>query len=582
MTTDPAELSEFSIAQAKVRTSYDDVPYASYPYAQSHPNRVAATATLLGLTPQAIETASVLEIGCAAGGNLIPMAAAYPQARFLGIDLSSKQIDQARVRAKRLGLDNIEFRHQDVTSFEKSDRGHDYIICHGVYSWVSDPVRNAILNLCAANLTPDGVAYISYNVLPGWRPRQVVRDAMLAHVSDIADPAQRLSQARAFIDFLKDSAPKSPYGEAIREVASWLGSMGGSYVFHEFLEIDNAPCTFKDFMKAANRHGLVFLGECELRSMLPENYGAVAPTIRTLGGNDVVAAEQYIDVFSGRTFRQTLLVPAARLPGISRNVSPDRLASLHLVSNLAAVPSDDPDFPYVFKDPVGATFKTRRENVRRTFELIQANQPGSSSYRQLLDQLNAGGGPLTPADEAEVLNSLQTALMIGLLTASATDRNGQECRRAADRPGGGPQRCPAWHVDRQPPARARRVRCRRPASSALARRHQRRRSPRGFLEPGGEERHDRFRAGRAARDRRSGAQDLRRRACGACPATARRAGGSLAPTGARNGSITRHGSLAGFRVAGMIEAEALVRLTLSLLSSRRTLRKSRSGRREPS
>ena len=419
MTTDPAELSEFSSAQAKVRTSYDDVPYASYPYPQSHPNRVAATATLLGLTPRAIETASVLEIGCAAGGNLIPMAAAYPQSRFLGIDLSSKQIDQARARAKRLGLANIEFRHQDVTSFEKSSQGYDYIICHGVYSWVSDPVRNAILNLCASNLTPDGIAYISYNVLPGWRPRQVVRDAMLAHVADIADPAQRLSQARAFIDFLKDSAPKSPYGEAIREVASWLGSMGGSYVFHEFLEIDNAPCTFKDFMKAANRNGLVFLGECELRSMLPENYGAVAPTIRTLGGNDVVAAEQYIDVFSGRTFRQTLLVPAARLSDISRNVSPDRLASLHFVSNLAAVASDDPAFPYVFKDPVGATFKTRLENVRRAFELIQANQPGSSSYRQLPDQLKAGGGrPLTPADEVEVLNSLQTALMIGLLTVS--------------------------------------------------------------------------------------------------------------------------------------------------------------------
>lgn len=432
MMTESAEASEFSVAQAKVRTSYDEVPYASYPYAQSHPCRIAATASLLGLTPRDVETASVLEIGCAAGGNLIPMAAAYPKARFLGIDLSSKQIDQARARAKRLGLANIEFRHQDVTSFEKSDRGYDYIICHGVYSWVSDPVRDAILGLCASTLSPDGIAYISYNVLPGWRPRQVVRDAMLAHVADIADPAQRLSQARAFIDFLNANAPKSPYGEAIREVASWLGSMAASYVFHEFLEIDNAPCTFKDFMKAANRNGLVFLGECELRSMLPENYGAVAQTIRTLGGNDVVAAEQYIDVFSGRTFRQTLLVPAARLPAISRNVSPDRLASLHFLSSFAAVPTDDPNFPHMFKDAIGTTFKTRIDNVRRAFQLIQASQPGSSSYPQLLDQLKAGGGPLTPADQAEILKSLQTALMIGLLTAST--RPIEAGRRSVERP----------------------------------------------------------------------------------------------------------------------------------------------------
>ena len=101
------ETTAQSIAQ-----TYDDVPYDSRPFPQSHPARSAAIAKLFGLTPPVLKNGRVLELGCAAGGNLIPMAAMFPDAQFLGVDLSVVQIEQGRERITELGLTNIELRHQ--------------------------------------------------------------------------------------------------------------------------------------------------------------------------------------------------------------------------------------------------------------------------------------------------------------------------------------------------------------------------------------------------------------------------------------------------------------------------------------
>ena len=95
-------------------TSYDLIPYVSKAYSQSHPDRLAAIATLAGLRPVPVVSCRVLELGCAAGGNLIPMAVALPGSTFLGIDLSSKQIDEGKRLVAELGLKNIELTRKDI------------------------------------------------------------------------------------------------------------------------------------------------------------------------------------------------------------------------------------------------------------------------------------------------------------------------------------------------------------------------------------------------------------------------------------------------------------------------------------
>ena len=165
---------------AAAESSYDAVPYQSNPFPQSQPDRLPVVARLFGLQPALRCQANVLELGCASGGNLITLAARYPDGRFLGIDFSTVQVSAARRQIAALGLTNIRIEQGDITNFSGAEK-FDYIICHGVYSWVPEATRAAILRLCRDGLTDHGVAYISYNTYPDWRLRQVVREAM--HVS---------------------------------------------------------------------------------------------------------------------------------------------------------------------------------------------------------------------------------------------------------------------------------------------------------------------------------------------------------------------------------------------------------------
>ena len=161
-------------------SSYDAVPYQSNPFPQSQPDGLAVAARLFGLQPALPSQANVLELGCASGGSLIPLAARYPDARFLGIDFSTAQVSAAQRQIAALRLTNIRIEQGDITNFSIAEK-FDYILCHGVYSWVPEATRAAILRLCRDGLTNYGVAYISYNTYPGWRLRQVVREAMLFH-----------------------------------------------------------------------------------------------------------------------------------------------------------------------------------------------------------------------------------------------------------------------------------------------------------------------------------------------------------------------------------------------------------------
>jgi len=144
--------------------------------------------TLYGLQPAKITRCRVLELGCAGGMNLLPMAEELPDSNFTGIDLSANQIAEARGIAIELGLDNLDLIHDDIRAIDETWGEFDYIICHGVYSWVSADVRQKILRTCNRNLAPQGIAMISYNTNPGWHFHRMIRDMMLYHIRAVESP----------------------------------------------------------------------------------------------------------------------------------------------------------------------------------------------------------------------------------------------------------------------------------------------------------------------------------------------------------------------------------------------------------
>ena len=183
---DPAEGAQEIIA--RTARDYGRIQYNSKPFPQSQPSRMAALAQYFGLASAPLDRARVLELGSSSGGNIIPHALRYPDANFIGVDISRAQIDAGQARIARLGLSNIELRCASLTAIDESWGQFDYIICHGVHSWVPAPIQDAIFRVIRAVLSPVGIACVSYNVLPGWRMYQPFRDALALKVQKQDDP----------------------------------------------------------------------------------------------------------------------------------------------------------------------------------------------------------------------------------------------------------------------------------------------------------------------------------------------------------------------------------------------------------
>ena len=175
--------------------SYDVTPYAGNPYYHTHPSVLSAYGVLYGLSPATPGYSRVLELGCGDGSNIMPMAYEFPESEFLGIDLSPVQIGIGQKGVDALGLKNIQLKTLSIRNMSAADGRFDYIIAHGVYSWVPEAVRKKILSICRENLSDQGIAYISYNVLPGWQFNQSIRDMILYRTRYIKDPKQRVEAA---------------------------------------------------------------------------------------------------------------------------------------------------------------------------------------------------------------------------------------------------------------------------------------------------------------------------------------------------------------------------------------------------
>ncbi|MFN5327777.1 MAG: methyltransferase regulatory domain-containing protein [Planctomycetota bacterium] len=311
---------------------YDEVPYHSRCFIQTHPQRLAFIGRLFGMDPAKASNCRVLELGSASGGNLIPLALRYPQSQFLGLDYAEVQVIEGKKQVEALGLKNLEIRQADLGEYDVTKDGKfDYIICHGVYSWVPPHVQHAILKICGQALTPQGIAYISYNCYPGWKMREIIRDAMNYHAGSRPTALERVQQSRAIINFITEiSEADSAFGKILHAEADLLKQASDDYLLHEHLEVHNSPCYFKDFINLSLEQGLNYLGEAQIEEMIPHHLGPkVMDALNRVSGGNILAIEQYLDFFRNRRFRRTLLVHKDIAGKLARNISPENVSKFH-------------------------------------------------------------------------------------------------------------------------------------------------------------------------------------------------------------------------------------------------------------
>ena len=416
-------MAETLAAPAAPVNTYDEVPYESHPFAQTHPSRLFTVGTLFGMRPTPVQRCRVLELGCAAGGNLIPMADMLPDSEFVGVDLSDRQIQEGHKLVTEFGLKNLTLKAASILDIDDSYGMFDYVICHGVFSWVPENVQDKIYDICARQLTPNGIAYVSYNTYPGWHLRGMIRDMMRYHSARFNTAQLRTQQARALLDFLAQSVKQdgSAYAVLLKSELETLRHQADHYLYHEHLEENNQPLYFHQFADRAKAKGLKYLGESRVGTMVTGNFGPeIEKTLRMLA-TDQVQAEQYMDFLRNRMFRETLVCHDRVQPNWA--VNPDSLRVLHVASAAKAVtaegqPLDDvpvkTEDTVSYKSPAGMSMGTNRPLLKACMQVLTGHYPATLPFEALRKQareLIGGGDAADPKQAAEDVQ----VIAIGLL-----------------------------------------------------------------------------------------------------------------------------------------------------------------------
>ncbi len=381
---------------------YDEVPYDSHPFFFTYPAHLKAIGKMFGMKPPKLETARVLELGCSEGANAVLFAQEYPKSEVVAIDLSEEEIRIGKEKLNGFEIKNLDLKVANIMDIDESWGKFDYIICHGVWSWVPEVVREKILELSSKNLSKEGIAFISYNTKPGWNAGNTIRDMMIYHSSFFSSTTEKISQAKAFLNFTTEvlEGNNSPFATYIRQETEGLKSKHDSYIFGEYLVGTNHQVYFKDFLEQARKHDLTYLADTHLPTMYIGNMPK--KVVESIGVIDnIERLEQYMDFINNRRFRCTLLTH--NTSPINRNLNLDSVKDLHFYIYLVAdKPMSDVDITdisetlifYTSNNKEGSSLKTSSAIMKAILYVFSNNsntpmsidEIAAAAYKKLNDK----------------------------------------------------------------------------------------------------------------------------------------------------------------------------------------------------
>ena len=447
----------------------DRIHYPGGAWEHSHPDRIVANARMYGMAPAPVEGARVLELGCGAGRNLVPMACVLPEARFLGIELATRPVGIGRGLAAALALSNVELRQGDVLDLPADLGEFDYIVAHGVYSWVPAPVRDALMAAFARHLAPEGVAYLNFNALPGGHLRNLARDMMRFRLAAFDDPEAHGEDAVRFVRTVAEAQPEgSPYRRVLEEELDRLEHNPTGVLFHDDLAPDHQAFHFRHVAGHAARHGLQYLCEARPADVHPGRYPAairaalrrtggdriaaalrrgdgdriaavppsmlttsgdpalrrssddhIAAALRRTGGDDRIARQQCFDFLVCQMYRCSLFCREG--VALAPHADPGRMSDLRAAS--AARPEPAPadltdGIPATFRTPDGVAAHIDDSAAKAALELLAGRWPASVEFEALLrDARRRAGrtGRPTPLERREFAAFLASGHASGLV-----------------------------------------------------------------------------------------------------------------------------------------------------------------------
>ena len=316
------------------QTIYSELGYKSMPFPYTTPATLEAYAALVGVSAPNPKTARVLELGATYGGNIISQALFNPDATFVGIELSQEQVEKGNEVIANAGLTNVSLVQSDIASIGSEIGTFDYIIAHGVYSWVDDGVKDALLRLIDEHLAEDGIAYISYNTYPGWHTMDEVRQLMMFSNRDKTqfNHKEKVLHGKTIGSIVGSQILK--YDNLKERNSKFLGALRSVmqkdeyYVGHDHLEPNNDPVYFYQFNDHLEAHNLAYLCDADLTLSMVRSFDAdIADTLDKLALNDHVAQEQYLDFMLDTTFRKSIICKAKHAESVTYDMGNPELVN---------------------------------------------------------------------------------------------------------------------------------------------------------------------------------------------------------------------------------------------------------------
>ena len=353
---------------------------------------------LHGLRPCALDRPfAYAELGCGFGQTIATNAAAFPNARFLACDINPLHVEAARRYAAALALGNLEVHGASFDELARRDLPPlDFVVLHGVYSWIGEDARKAVCSFIRRHLKPGGIAYVSYNSLPGWSVeiplRRLFRELATTDGDDVNGALARgLRSLNALADAKLAFFTTHP---AMREVAKSFATRAPGYMAHEYLGEHWSASYSVDVADDLRDADLHYVGS----ATLADNH----PALTT--GDDASAAIAVLptarqrrladDFATNRSFRRDVFVRGASAPSSASHLNEIVVGRLRSAESLEArvrVPRGIVTFQDAFVDELRLLLAQGSSTIGDIVDRLQDRASNASEVVRNLTILLAAG-----------------------------------------------------------------------------------------------------------------------------------------------------------------------------------------------
>lgn len=308
-----------------------NTPYQPTLCTMGEPSRLRAIAHLFGMQAPQVESARILQIGRHIGGNVVALAAHYPQAVVIGIDSDIEQIGTTHRMIKKMGLSNLILLHKKLDDIGDSLGCFDYIICHDYYSRLSQADKQIMAHLLGSILSENGLIYLGYNTYPGWKNQETIMELMQYRALSQSDLSDKVAYGRGIVQFMHQHATKSPLQSLPENQINELMTADENLLAHTFFSEKNSGDYFYQVAESLHHAGLQFMGESDYRrhyhTRLPEQG---KEDLQKECGTNRIKYEQFIDFIENTHIRQSIFCHQNQVLDAKGHLYHDMLDALHI------------------------------------------------------------------------------------------------------------------------------------------------------------------------------------------------------------------------------------------------------------